>query len=272
MKIFLISDVHFEFHNNIDWLPPLPSGDRFDVLVLAGDIGHGPWLETGLRRLRSNFPAKPIVYVAGNHEFYRGNITRSPVAGIEIPDFHCLEKSSVALAGYRFLGTTLWTGFDCLGSELIERTMHLSKYSIADFMEIRIADLSETNGVPLRVTPEFMRDMYLQSRAWLDTEMANLDSEKTIVITHFPPSREFRHGQIKEDIITAYFQSSCMDLIHKYQPALWLYGHNHWSDYHQCGKTRVISNQYGYPREGARYRPDLIIELPELGLERGSGN
>jgi Icc-related predicted phosphoesterase len=263
VKIFLISDIHFEFHNNVDWLPLLPDGNQFDVLVLAGDIGHGPWLATGLRRLRSRFPSKPIVYVAGNHEYYRGNVTRSPVGDIGIGNFHYLEKCSVELSGYKFIGTTLWTGFDCLGSDLIERAMHLSKYSVADFMEIRIAELTETNGVPLRITPEYMRDMYLQSRAWLDAELAGSDPEKAIVITHFPPSREFRHGQIREDVISAYFQSNCIDLIQKYQPALWLYGHNHWSDQQQCGKTRVISNQYGYPREGARYRPDLIIELPD---------
>lgn len=262
MKIFLISDIHFEFHNKVDWLPPLSSGDQFDVLLLAGDIGHGPWLETGLRRLRSRFPSTPIVYVAGNHEFYRHNISKSPLEDFEIQDFYHLEKNSVELNRYRFLGTTLWTGFDSLGSEYIERAMHESKYSIADFMEIRVAELSETNGVPLRVTPEYMRDLFLQSKAWLDTELAYSDPDKTIVVTHFPPGREFRHGQIKEDIISAYFQANCMDLIHKHQPALWLYGHNHWSDQHQCGKTRVISNQYGYPREGARYRPDLIIELP----------
>jgi Icc-related predicted phosphoesterase len=263
VKIFLISDIHFEFHNNVDWLPPLPDVNQFDVLVLAGDIGHGPWLATGLRRLRRYFPAKPIVYVAGNHEYYRGNVTRSPVGDIGVENFHHLEKCSVELSGYKFIGTTLWTGFDCLGSELIERAMHISKYSIADFMEIRIAELSETNGVPLRIAPEYMRELFLQSKSWLDKELTHSDHDKTIVVTHFPPSREFRHGQIKEDVISAYFQSNCIDLIQKYQPALWLYGHNHWSDQQQCGKTRVISNQYGYPREGARYRPDLIIELPD---------
>jgi Icc-related predicted phosphoesterase len=263
VKIFLISDIHFEFHNKVDWLPPLPDGNQFDVLVLAGDIGHGPWLATGLRRLRSRFPSKPIVYVAGNHEYYRHNITKSPLEDCEIADFFHLENSSVDLHGYRFLGATLWTGFDCLGSDLIERAMHLSKYSIADFMEIRIAELSETNGVPLRITPEYMRNLYHQSKEWLDKELANSDPDKTISITHFPPSREFRHGQIKEDVISAYFQSNCSDLIDKHQPALWLYGHNHWSDQHQCGKTRVISNQHGYPREGSRYQPDLIIELPD---------
>ena len=149
-----------------------------------------------------------------------------------------------------------------MGPELIERAMHLSKYSVADFMEIRIAELSETNGVPLRVTPEYMREMYLQARTWLDKELANSDPDKTIVVTHFPPGRELRHGQIPESLVSAYFQANCMDLIEKYQPALWCYGHNHWSDQLQCGGTMVVSNQYGYPREGARYCPDLIIELP----------
>ncbi|HQQ63858.1 MAG TPA: metallophosphoesterase, partial [Pseudomonadales bacterium] len=254
MRIFLASDVHFEFYNDVAWLPPLPAADLFDVLILAGDIGHGPWLSTGLHRLRKRYPGKPIVYVAGNHEFYRGNITQSPLKDVDIADFHYLEKSSVELCGYQFLGTALWTGFDCLGHELIERAMHVAKYSIADFMEIRIAELSETNGRPLRVTPEFMRDLYHQAKAWLDAELAHLDPDKTIVVTHFPPARECRHGRIAEDDITAYFQANCMDLIQKHQPCLWLYGHNHWSNEHKYGKTRAISNQYGYPSEHTGYR------------------
>lgn len=264
MRIFLASDIHFEFHSDVAWLPPLPAAELFDVLVLAGDIGHGPWLSEGLRRLRKRYPGKPIVYVAGNHEFYRGNITHSPIKDVDIADFHHLEKSSVELYGYQFSGTTLWTGFDCLGLDLTERAMHIANNCIADFMEIRIAERSESNGRALRITPEHMRDLYAQAKAWLDAELAYSDSDKTIVITHFPPGREFRHAHIKEDEVSAYFQANCVDLIRRHQPALWLYGHNHWSDQHQCGKTRVISNQYGYPSEHSGYRADLIIGLPDL--------
>ncbi len=264
MKIFLASDIHFEFHNAMDWLPPLPTADVFDVLVLAGDIGHGPWLEAGLRRLRKRFPSKPIVYVAGNHEFYRGNVTRLPVADVDMADFYCLEKGSVELFGYRFLGTTLWTGFDALGADCVDRAMHEATYSIADFMEIRTEDRKDSSVRPARITPEYMRALYHESKAWLDAELAQSDPGRTVVVTHFPPGREFRHGQIREDIITAYFQAHCTDLIRKYQPALWLYGHNHWSDQQQCGQTRIVSNQFGYPNETAGYRPDLIIELPDV--------
>lgn len=264
MKIFLASDIHFEFHNAVDWLPPLPAADLFDVLVLAGDIGHGPWLAAGLRRLRKCFPTKPIVYVAGNHEFYRGNITRSPLTDINIDNFYFLEKSSVTLFGYQFVGTTLWTGFDALGAEHVDRAMHEAMYSVADFMEIRTEDRMDTTARPARITPQYMRALYLESKTWLDAALAQSDPSRTIVVTHFPPRREFRHGLIRESIIAAYFQADCTDLIHRHQPTLWLYGHNHWSDAQRCGNTRVISNQFGYPNEHTGYRADMIIELPAV--------
>ncbi|MEZ5494957.1 MAG: metallophosphoesterase [Pseudomonadales bacterium] len=262
MRIFLASDIHFEFHNNIDWLPPLPTADMFDVLVLAGDIGHGSWLAEGLRRLRKHFPSKPIVYVAGNHEFYRRNITRSPLNTIDIDDFYFLEKNSVTLFGYQFVGTTLWTGFDMLGAEHVDRAMHEAMYSVADFMEIRTEDRTDTAPKPARITPQQMRALYQESKAWLDAALAQTDADRTVVVTHFPPGREFRHGLIRESLIAAYFQADCVDLILRHQPALWLYGHNHWSNIHACGKTRVVSNQFGYPNEHTGYQADMIIELP----------
>ena len=36
-------------------------------------------------------------------------------------------------------------------------------------------------------------------------------------------------------------------LIEKHQPALWVYGHTHECDDHAIGRTRIISNQLGYP-------------------------
>ncbi len=39
-----------------------------------------------------------------------------------------------------------------------------------------------------------------------------------------------------------------LEIIEKYQPALWVYGHTHECDDQMIGKTHVISNQLGYPR------------------------
>jgi Icc-related predicted phosphoesterase len=261
MKIFAASDLHFEFHNNIEWLPPLPSADTFDVLVLAGDIGSGAFIGSALRRLRGQFPDKPIIFVAGNHEHYNKNIHRDLMARVDVPDVHYLENGRVDINGYHFLGSTLWSGFDVLGEESRVEAMKLARQCVADFIAIRTAELSETNGVPQFITAEQMTALYHQARAWLIAELQIVDSTKTIVVTHFPPAKEYRHKDIAEDLISAYFQANCRDLIEQYQPALWVYGHNHYSDFHTCGKTQVVSNQLGYPRENTGYRGDWIITV-----------
>jgi Icc-related predicted phosphoesterase len=261
MKIFLASDLHFEFHNDIDWLPPLPAADAFDVLVLAGDIGTSAFLGTGLRRLRKRFPGKPIIFVDGNHEHYGKNINRDIMDGINVPGLHYLENKRVDLMGYHFLGTNLWTGFDCMGEELRTAAMKLAWQHVTDFIAIRTLELSESNGIPKFITAEQVAALYQKARTWLNVELQKVDPAKTIVVTHFPPAREFRHMQIPESLISAYFQANCRDLIEKYQPAVWLYGHNHFSDVRSCGKTQVISNQFGYPNEGTGYRGDFIITV-----------
>jgi Icc-related predicted phosphoesterase len=261
MKIFLASDLHFEFHNDVDWLPPVPESDAFDIIVLAGDIGTSSFLGAGLRRFRKKFQDKPIVFVAGNHEHYGKNINRNIMDGIDIPDLYFLENGRVDLMGYHFLGSTLWSNFDCMGESLRSEAMKLAWKHVVDFISIRTAELSESNGVPKFITAEYMAALYQHARTWLITELKTVDPKQTVVVTHFPPSREFRHKQIPESPMSAYFQANCLDVIEQYQPAAWLYGHNHFSDTRLCGKTQVISNQYGYPSESTGYRGDLIITV-----------
>lgn len=261
MRIFAASDLHFEFHNDVDWLPPLPDADAFDVMVLAGDIGTSAFLVVGLRRLRKKFPEKPIVYVAGNHEHYGKNINRDIMDGINFQDLYYLENKRVDIMGYHFIGSTLWTNFDCMGEKLRTEAMKLAWKHVADFISIRTAELSESNGIPKFITAEDICALYQQARTWLAAELQTVDPAKTVVVTHFPPSREFRHQQIPESLISAYFQANCHDLIEQHQPAAWLYGHNHFSDARKCGKTQVISNQYGYPSESTGYQGDLIITV-----------
>jgi hypothetical protein len=38
-----------------------------------------------------------------------------------------------------------------------------------------------------------------------------------------------------------------IDVIEKYQPNLWVYGHTHECDDQMLALTRIISNQRGYP-------------------------
>jgi hypothetical protein len=41
-----------------------------------------------------------------------------------------------------------------------------------------------------------------------------------------------------------------VEIIETHQPALWVYGHTHECDDQTIGRTRIISNQLGYPSLG----------------------
>ena len=112
MKIHVLSDLHTEF------APFHPPETDADVVVLAGDVGVGT---RGVPMIREWFPDRPVVYVAGNHEFYREAIPRlsEKIAGAaEGTRVHYLENRAVVIGGVRFLGCTLWTDFDVFGERV----------------------------------------------------------------------------------------------------------------------------------------------------------
>ena len=65
MKIHILSDLHTEFS---DFDPPETDAD---VVVLAGDIGVGP---SGIEWAADHWLDRPVIYVAGNHEYYGHDI------------------------------------------------------------------------------------------------------------------------------------------------------------------------------------------------------
>ena len=62
MRIRVYSDLHLEF------APFVPPPSDADVIVLAGDIDNGA---AGIEWAREAF-GKPVLYLAGNHEYYEG--------------------------------------------------------------------------------------------------------------------------------------------------------------------------------------------------------
>ena len=103
MKLHVLSDLHTEFG---DFNPPETDAD---IVVLAGDIGVGTeGIEWGARQ----FPAIPIVYVPGNHEFYGQDIRSAHLLSEVAPDnIQVLDDKACKIDGVRFLGSTLWTDF-----------------------------------------------------------------------------------------------------------------------------------------------------------------
>ena len=108
MRLHILSDLHLE-HASFE----MPSIDS-DVLLLAGDI-HAPG-RRAMTWAASDSVAKkrPVVFVAGNHEFYdsRYQVERSTMEhAAQSMGVHYLDHATVVIDGVRFIGCTLWTDF-----------------------------------------------------------------------------------------------------------------------------------------------------------------
>src|SRR2546421_2288396 len=73
MRLLVLSDLHLEHRPR--WRLP-EKFPPFDVAVLAGDIEGSPRKSIELLAATPALGCKPCVLVAGNHEFYGGEIER----------------------------------------------------------------------------------------------------------------------------------------------------------------------------------------------------
>ena len=73
MKIQVMSDTHFEFHQDHGkgFIQTLNLAQEVDVLVHAGDMCTANMLEDKIKAICDKYPN--VVYVTGNHEYYRAN-------------------------------------------------------------------------------------------------------------------------------------------------------------------------------------------------------
>src|SRR4051812_27225061 len=113
MRVQILSDLHFEFDRD--------GGEAFtravpvagDVLVLAGDVILLREAEEAHRvfdRFCSRFPH--VVFVPGNHEYYRSRPADADavLAGCaqRHANLHVLNPGVAAIDGTRFVGAALW--------------------------------------------------------------------------------------------------------------------------------------------------------------------
>src|SRR5690606_37784609 len=99
MRVHILSDLH------LSMAPFAAPATDADVVVLAGDITR----PDGAMAFASAL-GKPVVYVAGNHEFYGGSLDGTVARLKELAhgtQVRVLEQDAVVIGGVRFLGTTL---------------------------------------------------------------------------------------------------------------------------------------------------------------------
>ncbi|MDO9163469.1 MAG: metallophosphoesterase [Methylococcaceae bacterium] len=225
MRINYFSDIHLEFGEL-----PAPDNDA-DIIIAAGDIGVS---SQGIEWLKSL--NKPVIYVAGNHEFYKHDYKDTlKLLSHQCRDsnVHFLENSSMVLQGVRFLGCTLWTDLFIEG----EATAQALSDSLNDFKKIRFAEKYFD-------TAEFSQ-LHKYSKTWLERELSLPFQGKTVVITHHAPSP----WSWKDSSYALKKLAYCNDLrhlLHEYEITAWFHGHIHSRADYRIAGARVLCNPRGY--------------------------
>ena len=278
-KLLVLSDLHVEF---APFVPDPAAVEAADVVVLAGDISNGV---KGIAWARQAFADKPIVYVAGNHEFYRGDwgrLLEQLRAQAQVYGVHFLENDAVTIDGVRFLGATLWTDFLLFGEDKKPAAMREAARVMNDFQLIKARALpAQVNivgprGSPWKLSPAHTLRRHRESLAWLTTQLtAQLPlgaADKTVVVSHHFPSARSLAPQWAGHLVSAIYGSNLPDELVQ-GAALWIHGHAHSSFDYRIGQAdcagRVVCNPRGYPLgrlspsafENPGFDPGLTLEV-----------
>jgi predicted phosphodiesterase len=277
MRLWILSDLHLELTQGWDLPPPADRPD-FDVMIVAGDLI--PRAERGVKWLAQRVTDRPVLYVAGNHEFYGADETRTiekakvVAAGTSV---RVLQNEAVRICDVSFVGATLWTDFELLGDR--PRAMRVAGERMNDFRKIRTGNYLD------RVRPKNALARHVESRAFFEAEFRKARPGPLVAISHHAPLSGAEAIQpldaislSDEEILTAAYRSALTRLMvpapddgrGPLRPAdLWVYGHTHESFDAIIGATRVVSNAKGYgPWPGLQpswdnpnFNPSFIVEI-----------
>lgn len=109
-----------------------------------------------------------------------------------------------------------------------------------------------------RLLPPDTVAFHEQAVAWLDRTLSEPHDGPTVVLTHHSPSSQSIAPFYRNSLLSPAFNSDLEPLILKHQPELWIHGHTHWSTDYQIGRTRIFSNQRGYPNEETGFKLECI--------------
>ena len=292
MKLALCSDVHLEFGPL-----ELKNTEGADVLILSGDIFVVADLcerEEAIKRakLSHSFKAskifdfldnvtsefKDVVYIAGNHEHYNGDIAKShdllrkflnPV----YKNLHILEKQLVEIGGVTFIGATLWTDMNkgdpitmqdiksmMNDFRIIKNSNNMVKSRTLDYAAMGITGNSydlpknqkdwiyKETTFPARFDPIDAAIIHKETLEIIDALTMDKHDQKFVVVGHHAPSKLSTHPRYKNEYTTNGGYSSDLSefILDRPQIKVWTHGHTHDPYDYMIGSTRIICNPRGY--------------------------
>lgn len=242
MKIALASDVHLEFGTT-----SFNNTDNADVLILSGDIcvanNFHPTDKKFFRECSERFPN--VIYIMGNHEHYNGDYTLTEnLLREELEEFtniHLLEKQTVEINGYTFIGATFWTDMNKNDPNTL---WHVSRV-MNDFRIIRNSVMIEDRE---KLTPMFVYNEHVNTMHYIKSVIDAKPEGKFVVVGHHAPSKQSVKPRYERDRLTngAYSSDLSEFILDHPQIKLWTHGHTHDVFDYMIGDTRILCNPRGY--------------------------
>lgn len=260
MKFRLLSDLHFEFsrYHTINKLPVLED-EQDMIVILAGDIF--PAADYNNYNYSDDFIAfvkdcerrhRHVVWVAGNHEYYGGDLTLTIPRLQEIIEQNftkvtLLEQNSIRFDDVEIIGATFWTDFYNNNAEV----SWACREHMFDYKKITNVNGPRNPYHPFRdpkILPEDLYAVHQQSRKFIFDKIAECDKQgiKTVVVTHHGPSALSITEKFKlHPANGGYISDLSEEFLDNLGPCVWCHGHVHSSHDYKLGRTRVVCNPHG---------------------------
>ncbi len=262
MRVMILSDLHDDFwaackRDPFSGLEELMSG--LDRLVLAGDISNKPrvrW-KYAFERLSKLISLDKIAVFPGNHDFYDfviddENRLREIARSFGVT---YVQKDELLLGGSRLLCATLWTDFELGPGIALNKAIVASRMN--DYKKIRVASQEYR-----KLRPSDIISRHRDHRAWLEEKLSIPHPGPTLVATHHAPHPDVLN--VYSDHLDAAYASDLEEMIRKFEPAIWFFGHCHDAKNITLGNTRLVNVALGYPDEvgnPAKRLQNCIFEL-----------
>ena len=244
MSFHLLSDLHIQ---RAPFELTKPPNCECDYLILAGDIGEPDSKEyQDLIKHASNL-YEHVILIKGNHEchVHHRTLEETDVLINSIASLYSnvtyLHNSAIELAGFRIVGTTLWS--------LVKPEQEVNvKCFISDYRYIKNWSVEQNNAE------------HRKAVAYIHNEL-NTSTKPIIIVTHHAP---FIIGTANPMHIDSPLKSAyATDLseIIRSPAVVWCYGHTHWSNMQTVNGVQLISNQRGLPYESemSGFNPHFVV-------------
>ena len=261
MKLTWITDVHLNFlekDKRMDFYQMLIATDS-DGVVLSGDIAEATSIELILKEM-ANATQKPIYFVLGNHDYYRGSINdlRNKMISItkDEPFLFWLPESGPQ----KLNDAVVLVGQDCFadgryGDYTNSRVVLNDSRMIIDLFQCSALGKYQLLEKMQKLADQDAKE--LESR--IEQAVRSYNPKKIIILIHVPPFREvcMHEGKISSDDYLPFFSSKITGeiLMHAAESYpeiefLALCGHTHSNGFFQPCPNLIVkagASEYGKP-------------------------